>query len=477
MAVTSDSLIKVDHRRARTLLAAAAGVAGLVAAFAAGAATAMAASSFEDYSWIAIVVFALAPLLALAIVSDPRVGVLLVIATFPVGAVGASLGFAQMQAAEVAVLLVAVVVIIRRLAGGVAPLPWHPFFWAPLSLVLWSLISFYSAVDEARALKLLASLAGGLIFAAVVYASCRGLADVRLLLGAMTLAGSVVGVTAVAGGADFESAYGGATVSGRLEGAFDSPNQLGSFCALLTPVAAAFVLAVRGLTMRVLALAGLLLVVTAVMLSLSRGAWLGVAVAAVYMLLRLREARRLIAALAIPALAAGIALSSGDARDSRELKVISERARSFTARSPYDGRTEIWNEARRQINDDPWTGQGPGAFPAVSVRGDSEANSIAPDHAHNLALNWAAETGLPGLAIVGALVFALAAIGRRVRRAALGRGDRRPYILVVGMLSGLIALAVQNFTVDYTLGNAVVHLTTWGIIGLLLATEAGLKEP
>jgi hypothetical protein len=41
----------------------------------------------------------------------------------------------------------------------------------------------------------------------------------------------------------------------------------------------------------------------------------------------------------------------------------------------------------------------------------------------------------------------------------------------------LIALAVQNFSVDYTLGNAVVHLTMWGVIGLLLATEAELGEP
>jgi putative inorganic carbon (HCO3(-)) transporter len=477
MALRAQSPSKINHNHVRALLTAAAGAAGLVATFVAGAAVATTASIFGDYSPIAIVVLALAPLLVVAIVSDPRVGVVLVVATFPVGAVGASLGFLQVQAAEMAVLVVAVVVTIRRLAAGVVPLPWHPVFWAPLVLVVWSLLCFYSAADEARALKLLASLAGGLIFAAVVYASCRGLADVRLVLGAMTLAGAVVGLTALAGGADFEAAYGGASVSGRLEGAFDSPNQLGSFCAVLTPIAAAFVFAVRGLTARVLATGGLLLLVSALMLSLSRGAWLGVAVAAVYMLLTLREARHLVLALAIPALAAGIALSSDNATDSRELQVIGERARSFTARSPYDGRTDIWNEARRQIKDDPWTGQGPGAFPAVSVRADSEANSIAPDHAHNLALNWAAETGLPGLAIVGAFVFALAATGRRVRRAVLAEGDRRSYVLVIGMVSGLLALAVQNFTVDYTLGNAVVHLTMWGIIGLLLATEAGLSEP
>lgn len=477
MAIGADRLVQITPQRARVHLAAAAALVGSVAAFSAGVAMAATASVFEDYSPIAMVVLAVAPLLACAIVISPRVGVALVFATFPVGAVGASLGFMQVQAAEVAVLLVAIVVTIRRLAVGIVPVPWHPVLWAPLALLVWLLVSFYTAADQGRALKLLASLAGGLIFAAVVYGACRGLSDVRLLLGAMTVAGAVVGVTALAGGAEFEAVHGGAEVSGRLEGAFDSPNQLGSFCAVMTPIAATFVFAVRGVWARLLAAGGLLLLVSALMLSLSRGAWLGVAVAAAYMIFRLREARRLVIALALPALAAGFALSSVNATDTPELEVIGERARSFAARSPYDGRTDIWNEARRQIKDEPWTGQGPGSFSAVSVRADSAASSIAPDHAHNLALNWGAETGLPGLVIVGAILVALAATGWRLRRMALARGDRRSYVLVIGMISGLGALAVQNFTVDYTLGNAVVHLTMWGTIGLLLATEAGLNEP
>jgi O-antigen ligase len=266
-------------------------------------------------------------------------------------------------------------------------------------------------------------------------------------------------------------------VTGRLEGAFDSPNQLGSFCALLTPIAAAFVFAVRGVTARALAIAGLLLIGSALMLSLSRGAWLGAAVALLYMLFKLREARRLVIALAVPALVAGIALSSVNATDNPELEVIGERARAFTARNPYDGRTDIWAEAWRQIKDSPVTGQGPGAFPVVSVRADSAASSISPDHAHNLALNWAAETGVPGLLLVAAFILAIAIAGRRVARAALARHDRRSYVLVVGMTTGLLALGVQNLTVDYTLGNAVVHLAMWATIGLLLAADAALREP
>lgn len=477
MVVRADSLIAPTAGRAPALLGAAAAAGGLLVAFLAGIVMAAAASLFEDYSPIAMVVLAVAPLLAFAIVIDPRVGVVLVFATFPVGAVGASLGFMEVQAAEVAVLLIATVVTVRRLAVGVIPIPWHPVLWAALALLTWSLISFYTAADQGLALKLLASLAGGLVFAAVVYGSCTQLSDVRLLLGALTLAGAVVGVTALAGGAQFESAYGATSVSGRLEGAFDSPNQLGSFCALLTPIAAAFVFAVRGTLPRLLATAGLLLVVSALMLSLSRGAWLGIAVAAVYMLFKLREARRLLIALAIPALVAGIALSSVDTTDNTELQVIGERARAFTARNPYDGRTEIWAEARRQIKDSPVTGQGPGAFSVVSVRADSAASSIAPDHAHNLALNWAAEIGLPGLAIIVVFVIAVAIAGRDAARGALARRDRRAYVLVIGMISGLLALAVQNFTVDYTLGNAVVHLAMWGTIGLLLAVHTMLNEP
>jgi putative inorganic carbon (hco3(-)) transporter len=477
MAARADSLTLPNAVRSPALLAAAGAAGGLLAAFLAGVGMAAFASLFQDYSPIAMIVLAVAPLLAFAIVIDPRVGVILVFATFPVGAVGASLGFMQVEAAEAAVFLVAMVVTLRRLAIGVIPIPWHPVLWAPLVLLMWSLISFYTAFDQRLALKPLASLAGGLVFAAVVYGAARQLSDVRLLLGAMTTAAAVVGVTALAGGAQFESAYGATSVSGRLEGAFDSPNQLGSFCALLTPIAAAFVFAVRGLFARLLATAALLLILSALMLSLSRGAWLGVAVAAVYMLFRLREAQRLVIALAIPALVAGIALSSVDATDSPELEVIGQRARSFTARNPYDGRTDIWAEARRQIRESPVTGQGPGTFPVVAVRADSAASSVRPDHAHNLGLNWAAETGLPGLLIIVAFVIALAASGRRAARAALAQRDRRTYVLVIGMISGLLAIGVQNFTVDHTLGNAVVHLAMWATIGLLLATQTALTDP
>jgi putative inorganic carbon (hco3(-)) transporter len=476
VTVRAESPIRIRPERARAVLLASGVVGGLLAAFVAGAAMAAVASFFEDYSPIAMLVLAIAPLFAFAILIDPRIGVVFVFATFPVGAVGASLGFMQVQAAEAAVFLVALVVTLRRLAVGVIPVPWHPVLWVPLALLMWVVVSFYTAVDQGVALKVFASLAGGLVFAAVVFGACRELADVRWLLGALTVAGGVVGVTALEGGAQFESAYGGANVSGRLEGAFDSPNQLGAFCALLTPIAVAFVFAVRGLAARVLATSGLLLVVSALMLSLSRGAWLGVAVAGVYMLFKLREVRRLLLALAIPALVAGIALSSVDATDNPELEVIGERARSFTARNPYDGRAEIWAEAWRQVKDSPVTGQGPGAFPLVSVRADSAASSVSPDHAHNLMLNWAAETGLPGLLLVGAFILAIAIVGRRAARAALGRRDRRSYLLVVGMTSGLLALGVQNLTVDYPLGNAVVHLAMWATIGLLLAADALLSE-
>ena len=476
MVARAESLIPWTAGRGPTLLAAGAAAGGLIAAFLAGVFMAAAASLFGDHSPIAMLVLALAPLLAFAIVMDPRVGVVLVFATFPVGAVSASLGFMEVQAAEVAVLLIATVVTVRRLAVGVIPIPWHPVLWGALALLVWSLISFYTAVDQGLAIKQLASLAGGLIFAAVVYGSCTRLSDVRLLLGAMTVAGAVVGITAVAGGAEFESTYGATSVSGRLEGAFDSPNQLGSFCALLTPIAAAFVFVVRGAFARLLATGALLLVVSALMLSLSRGAWLGVTVAVIYMLFKLREARRLLVALAIPALVAGFALSSVES-NSTELQVIGDRARAFTARNPYDGRTDIWKEARRQIQESPVTGQGLGAFPIVAVRADSAASSIRPDHAHNLGLNWAAEAGLPALAIIAFFVIAVAIAGRNAARAALALRDRRTYVLVIGMISGLLALFVQNFTVDFTLTNAVVHLLMWGTIGLLLAAHTMLTEP
>jgi O-antigen ligase len=159
----------------------------------------------------------------------------------------------------------------------------------------------------------------------------------------------------------------------------------------------------------------------------------------------------------------------------QQVQVVTQRAEAFTTLSPYDDRDSIWREARREIRADPWTGQGPGNFIIASARAGSEASTISAFHAHNIFLNWAAESGLPAAAIILLFAFALVNAGRVASRGSLARGDPGDRAIVIGIGGALLTVFFQGF-VDYTLGNSVVHIAFWGMVGAMLVAsrDAGL---
>jgi putative inorganic carbon (HCO3(-)) transporter len=419
----------------------------------------------------------LAPLLALAVLAAPIVAPLGVFATFPVGSTGAPVGAATLQSAEAAVVIVALMVIVRRLAVGQTPLAWSPVLFWPLGLMAWMLVSMFSALDETLAIKQLVSIAGGVTFASVILASCRGMRDVRVLLWGFVLSTTILAVIALSSRSDFsESAYSGSAVlQGRLQGAFDHPNQLGALAAMAAPVAAGFLFGGRTRRGRMIAGGMLALILAALALSLARGAWLGAGMAALFMLVTLREARQKLLIIGLPVVLIFVGLWSYFPKN-ESVQVVTQRAEAFTTLSPYDDRDSIWREARREIKDDPWTGQGPGNFIISSARAGSEASTVAAFHAHNLFLNWAAESGLPAAAIILLFAFALVNAGRTASRLSLARGDPADRAIVIGIAGALLTVFFQGF-VDYTLGNSVVHIALWGMIGAMLVAsrDAGLS--
>jgi putative inorganic carbon (hco3(-)) transporter len=474
--MTRGSIARLEpfpSRPGATTVAGATALAALAAAF--GLAVAGFATTFDDAAPIALLAVVLVPIVFLLILAKPVIGAVVVLAALPVGSEGISAGPLELQAVEAAVLLVAALVVLRRLAVGEVPLPWHPVLNWPLLLLGWMLVSLYTALDQGLAIKQILSLVGGITFACVILAECRDMRDLRRLVGAFLAVATAISLTALSSIGEFESTYGGArVVSGRLEGAFDHPNQLGSFCAMAAPVAAALVIAARTSRGRLASGVALVLIIGALTLSLTRGAWVGTAVAFLFLLVTLAEARRLLAVLSVPLVILGFFVWSF-APSSTEIEVVGERARALTVRSPYDHRDAIYSEALREVRAEPLTGEGPGAFPVASARAGSEASTVSAQHAHNLLLTWAAEVGLPGMLLI--LAFA-AALGRAARRAArdLRRaGDLRDRALVLGLAAGLIAVFVQGFF-DYTLRNSVVHVTLWGLVGALLVCQSKALE-
>jgi len=426
---------------------------------------ARAATAFDSVGPAVMVAVPAVLILAVVAFGRPLIGIAVIVVSFPFGTIALPTGPVSLQAVELGVVLVAVVVALHRLARGTTMLPLTPHLWWLLGLIGCALLALPSAIDQELALKQVAQLIGGFLYVTCVIAACREMTDVRRLMTLFVLVAAAIALVSLMSQGEFRSSLGGSVVSGRAEGTFDQPNQLGSFSALAAFVAVGLAMGGRAWRERSAMLVSFGLVTGALLLSLSRGAWIGTAAAVVFLAFAMRRSRRLILAVAIPILFVA-AMAGALASSSPQVAVITQRIESFTVRSPYDNRPAIWAEAYREIADDPWTGQGPGSFPVASARASSEATTTSADHAHNLWLTWAAESGIPAaLMLTGFIV----AVGLGAAQALRAAGNARDRAMVVGLTAAMITLLGQGI-VDYTLRNAVVFFAALTVIGAFLAT-------
>ena len=239
------------------------------------------------------------------------------------------------------------------------------------------------------------------------------------------------------------------------------------------------------------ALAGwLALVGGALLMSMSRGAWLGCAVALVAVSLLYSRRTAALTALGGILLASLLILGSADllpAGVTGRLASITDYVRVFDVRHvevtdanfAVVERMAHWQAAWGMINDRPWLGFGAGNYPAAYATYALAGWKEPLGHAHNVLLNVWAETGIAGLA---AYLFFLAAAlwtcwrtaarqiqsedtARRTSAAWFGRA------VALGVLGVLLAKITHEM-----LDNLWVH--SMGVqIALLLGIVSALDAP
>ncbi len=137
------------------------------------------------------------------------------------------------------------------------------------------------------------------------------------------------------------------------------------------------------------------------------------------------------------------------------------------------GRMEIWSRAFYAIQDFAFTGCGLGTFREV-VWVLYPLFTISPEfdiaHAHNIFLQVAVDTGIPGLVAYLAL---LGIAGYAGWRAARLRPEFRP--LALGLLAGLVALHTYGLT-DALAPGSKPAIVFWWALGLLAAMERMARE-
>ena len=312
-----------------------------------------------------------------------------------------------------------------------------PAVIATFALVTWSLLTTPVAADLPRALRWNASLfVAALLVAAVVTAASGSLARLRHVA-LMLFAGSVATCAMALPESTQRRSFGAAVVDGRAQGVFSQPNELGLFAGTTVVLGLALLVAVGearhpGLQRLAVVLGGLVALV-ALALSLSRGAWIGTLLALLVAGVLVAPIRRVLLGVVVAVTLGLSVLVAGNALPA-QLDVIVARASLITDRdsNPYDARPAIWAEGVRQVREHPLVGGGPAGFTDASAGSSSMVVAfVRPAHAHNVILNFSAESGVPaGLALLAVTLLTAKAVVRGRARAGWSTRQR-------GLLSAL----------------------------------------
>lgn len=250
----------------------------------------------------------------------------------------------------------------------------------------------------------------------------------------------------------------------RVPSTLDNPNMLGQYLILMVPVGGAKLLSARGWPRRLLYLGCCTLMCVCMILTFSRGAWLGLLFAGAVFVVLLNP--RLI--LLAPAALAALWFLLPETVISRFTSIGDMTDGSTTYR------VSIWLGTLDMLKHYWLCGIGPGdeafnrVYPAFSY------NSINAPHSHNLFLQLVCDAGITALAVFLILIF----VYFRMMCAALHREkDWTSRMYQTAFTGGVCGFLVQAMT-DYSFYNYRVLFIFWAYLalGALAARRSGLPE-
>lgn len=337
--------------------------------------------------------------------------------------------------------------------------PSSVFAWFLALLVVGSLgLSF--AEDTFVVLRIVLMWGAFLVVAALVSSGTE--AELERTLRTVAVSGGIVGVIALATTGNQELIGGGAIASNRAEATFAHPNVLAFYLQLAIPVALVTGMRARGLLKIVLLIAGAV-AVAGLMLSLSRGGIVGAGVG-LAILLAWAPFRRYAAAILL-ALSLFAVANLGSLQDS-SAALVAQRLGTLNAEGIRDNpRTKIWRATPDMVADRPLLGTGMGNFGEISpAYGIRDIGGLPYDHAHNLILTFATETGLVGVFLFLAFLIAIARAGARTLRVSDWPGFA-PSLAIVAGLAGLFVTSIGEYPPRTNVIMAVIMILVGALVG------------
>jgi O-antigen ligase len=421
---------------------------------------------------------------------QPQAGLLLIIPAVPFGSVRqVTVGVMNVGVTEALVALVLVAWLMRRAARRTGRLTLPPLVM-PLVLFLGALLlSLLTTSSLQHSLKEIVKWVEVLVLYVLVYNEAKG----RWLRALVLVALGTGALAALHGAYQFLFRVGPEefTLFGRFMrayGAFEQPNPYAGYLGLVLPLAVGFALAsvtpsVKRFGRRwlVLAVGCGAVILAALIMSWSRGAWLGfgAALAVMAIAVAVRSGRVMVLGLVFAVLAGYLLLAWGVAL------VPPSIVQRFADFVPYMGVTDVrgvevtdanfavlermahWQSALGMWTDKPWFGVGIGNYEPVYARYALPQWPLPLGHAHNYYLNIAAEAGSVGL-VTYLLLWGLAL--RLAWLAARSTSGWR-WGVALGVLGMLVHLCVHSFFDNLYVHGMYLHVAI--LLGIGTTGEPG----
>jgi O-antigen ligase len=347
-----------------------------------------------------------------------------------------------------AAILIALTAWLYKLVGTVGNRPLYlPLLLPMAAFFLASVLASVTAVDPYRSFTDLRNVFEPMLFFLLV----NHLADeeqatrlVRVLIAVGTLM-AVYGLTqSLAKGSDF-----------RIHGTMSIYMTFAGILVLIALMALAQLLFTPNRRTSYGLTVALLLLIASLVMTHTRGAWMGLAAGGT-LILGFRQKRFL---LALPVLAAVIFLASPEA--------VQQRIRSIS--DPQDptarDRLYMWSSGAQIIRDHPWTGVGIGGVKRVyTAYKHPQSLREQRTHLHSNLMQVAAERGLIGL---GCWLWIWVAFYGQAWRIYCGLAPpaRQARGLVVGSLASVTGFHVAGLT-EYTFGDSEVIMLVYFLMAL-----------
>lgn len=326
-----------------------------------------------------------------------------------------------------------------------------------LIIIIISTITSISPIDSLRDLAL---HIGGLSFLFVMINSVEEKKDFNIILTVLVFTATLValyGLYQYLVGVEVDKAWldveNNPGITTRVYSVFNNPNILAEYLVMIIPLSVSLFWFSKKLSKKIIFLGTTLIMVLALVLTSSRGGWIGFAFSALVFILLIEK--RLLLSL-IPITLGGLFLLP-DTIINRILSI------GNLADSSNAYRITMWEITLDIIKDHWLAGVGFGHLPFKQTF-ETYIRTMPTFHAHNTYLETAAEMGIPGL--VAFLLFLFVLFKYSIKEL-IRQDDRYIRVMAAGALSGLAGVLFHGL-VENILYLPRIIFTFWIMVSLVL---------